>query len=488
MFLLLVSLKSRIVRWPIATIAILLVTAGASIQQFPAVTLQQRAFQAAQEDQPAKALESENETAGEKAPAAAKKPSHLKIIGQRLGPAAKALLLHMGWVDLAVGILAILIFAAFLEQRVGTVGLLLIYFVGGTGANLFQWAYAPPGAFMAGSSAAVSAILGAFFIYFHQEKSFLRVPSLGKRSPKAAKAAKPSKVSDETKTLTSLKTVEEPTPTKLAKAVKIPKIQTARTVSFPSWVLVGAFLAVSDLVCMLVGSQTTHIAHGAGFALGVILASMQKDLFPLKKTLLFPQEQKMYYSAKAATRFEDKLEYFRKIYQLNPESFYSFRSLFSYFEKHHLSLSSFRDEDRVLVTNILLECFRYSGKSEKYGYSLQVLGMVPLWWNLNSLELNVGADEIIDRAHAFQAQGSLAQGLRYYDFFLEKYAAHARAEQAHSVIMKVFDELERFDSESRAEIFSILTDYAKVHPTTHFQNQIRRIAQQVAKDRGHEAA
>lgn len=364
----------------------------------------------------------------------AKKHQILVRGNAKILPVAKSLFLHVGWADLAMTILFVGLFATFLEQRAGVGGLLAVYLIGGVGANFIQACFIPFGNILAGGAAGVAAVLGAFIIYFHEEKSIL-----------------------------------------------------ARKWAFPTWAVAGGLVVMNLFVCWLVGSEASTLAHGIGFALGAIVASMQKDLFPLKRTFLFPHEQAMYYEAKNVARFEEKIELFQKIFLVNSQSFYAFRSLFSYFEKHRLNLAAFKKEHQTLVADILRECFLCSAKSDKHRYSQQVLGIVPLSWNLNLLPLNVDANLIIECAHRFQTKGYLAQSLRYYDFFLEKYAAHPRAEQAHSVIMQVFDELERFDPEFRFEMLEVLINYAKAHPTTHFNSQIRRIAQQVQKERSNAA-
>lgn len=368
----------------------------------------------------------------------AKKNTKLMRGNLRIAPAIKALFLHEGWGDLLASLMVFALFSVFLEQRVGAAGVVLIYILGGAGGNFFQSAYLPFGVYLVGAGAAVSATLGAFVIYFYQEKSHL-VLRFG--------------------------TIFQ------------------RRLSFPAWTYAASMLVLAAVINWFADSEVNYLAYIAGFALGAIIASMQKDLFPLKKTFLFPHEQAMYYAAKKATKFDEKLSLFHKIYRLNRESFYAYRTLFAYFEKHHLALTSFKVEDRELVNNILLECFRYNGKNEKMAYSQQVLGLVPLRWNLGTMDLAVTADQIIDRAHEFQAQGFLVQGIRYYDLFLEKYAAHPRAEQAHSVIMQVFDELERFDNETRTEILDTLLQYQDAHPMTHFQSQIRRVCQHVDSEK-----
>jgi membrane associated rhomboid family serine protease len=355
----------------------------------------------------------------------------------RIVPALDSVFLSESLTRLICQLAVLLLFAVFVEQRVGPTAVILMYLLGGVGANLFQSASLGFGVSLLGQTGAVSTMLGAFLIYFYEETGEFVLSFRGRR----------------------------------------------KAFSFPMWTYIAMAAVVLGLVSWLTDSAETYAALTVGFGLGAIMASMEKDLFPLKKTFLFPQEQKMYYEAKKTARYEEKLDIYRRIYQLNQESFYAFRALFVYFEKHRLSVSSFKTKDRQFVRQVLTQCFMYTKKNEKYDFSHQLLGKVPLWWNLTSLELPVGADQIMDRARRFHKQGNLIQCLRCYDLFLEKYAAHARAGEAHSVIMQVFDELEKFDLEPRVEILQTLLLYVKAHPTTHFNLQIRQLTQQIEKER-----
>jgi hypothetical protein len=230
------------------------------------------------------------------------------------------------------------------------------------------------------------------------------------------------------------------------------------------------------------GSGVAHLAHLTGFMLGSIFASMEMDLFPLKKTFLFSEEQKLYYEAKEAKVLEEKMEIFRRIYSLNKESYYSFRALFIYFCKQSYQLASFTEGDLKFITEVIRSCFMYTEKNEKYYIAREILGMIPLTWNLTTLELKIGPTEIIERAQQFQSEGDLIQTLRFYDLFFEKYAAHAQAQEIHTAIMHIFDQVEKFESDIKAQILGTLLVYADNHPKNHFQMQIRQLIHQVHRE------
>lgn len=368
------------------------------------------------------------------------KEEHIFIRGNgKIVPALKAMFTHEGWVHLVGNMLIFALFSVFVEQRIGFLGLVCLYMLGGLGSNFLQLPFLPMGVRLFGASGAVSAVIGAFAVYFWREKM---------------------------RCLLSVAFVYN------------------RMILMPAWLYIGLFLMFSDVVGAVgAGSGVAHLAHLTGFMIGFIFAFMQMDLFPLKKSFLFAQEQQLYYQAKDVQVLEEKMAVFQRIYALNKESFYSFRALFIYFHKQGFMLATFKKEDLAFVKEILHTCFHYNDRrNEKYVLAREILGMVPLTWNIAELELKVTPDEIIERAEEFHGVGDLIQTLRYYDLFFTSFAAHPRAQDIQSHIMQLFDEIEKFDVEIKAQILDTLMVYADHHPDNHFQTQIRQLIHQVHRE------
>ncbi|HEY8272848.1 MAG TPA: rhomboid family intramembrane serine protease, partial [Pseudobdellovibrionaceae bacterium] len=350
----------------------------------------------------------------------------------------KALVTHEGWVHLIGNMLIFALFAIFVEQRIGFFGLILLYCIGGLGSNYLQLPFLPMGVRLFGASGAVSAVIGAFAVYFWREKM---------------------------RCLLSVGFVYN------------------RMILIPAWLYIGLFLLLSDVVGMTgVGSGVAHLAHFTGFLAGFIFAFMQMDLFPMKNNFLFPAESKLYYDAKETQVLEEKMDLFRRIYRLNRESFYSFRALFIYFEKHSCLLANFTEEDQTFLTDIVRSCILYPEQDEKYAIAREILEKIPLTWNLSSLDLRIGPEELIKRAEQFRLEGDLIQTLRFYDMFFAKFAVHPQAQDINSEIMKIFDQVEKFDLEIKIQILEALLVYNDNHPDTQFQTQIRQLIHQVHRE------
>lgn len=350
----------------------------------------------------------------------------------------KAMVTHDGWVHLIGNMAIFLLFAVFLEQRVGSFGLLLLYVLGGLGSNYLQLPFLPMGVRLYGASGAVSAVIGAFAAYFWREKMRCWM-SLG--------------------------------------------FVFNRMVLMPAWLYIGSFLLLSDLVGVFgAGSGVAHLAHLTGFLIGFIFAFMQMDLFPLKSGFLFKQEQNFYYQAKETSKLDEKMVFFQLIHSLNQESYYAFRGLFIYFNKQSVSLAPFSKFDLEFLSQLICQCLSYREKNEKYPLTRDILCLIPLSWNLATLDLKVGPVEIIETAEDLHQRGNIIHCLRFYDLFFALFAAHAQAQDINTEIIKIFDEIEKLDLESKGQLLEALLAYSEHHPDNHFQTQIRQLSHQVLKE------
>lgn len=355
----------------------------------------------------------------------------------RFLPALKALVLHEGWLHLFGNMFILVMFSLYLEQRVGTLALGVMYVVGGVGANLLQIPFLPMSMHLLGASGAVSTLIGAFAFYFWQEKI---------------------------RCLFSVFFFYN------------------RIIMIPAWLYIGFFLLANDVIGLLsTGTRVAHLAHLGGFALGYIMAAFENDFFPLKKGFLFPQEQKFYYMAKDASTIEEKMIFFQKIYQLNRESYYAFRGLFIYLSKQQFRLQSFSKENQAFIRALVQSVLRNHNR-KKSAMTDELLSMVPLSWNLGELDLKLSPDDILQKADHFLNVGDYPQTLRYYDLFFEHFAAHAKAQEVQTQVIRIFDQIEGFELKVKTELLSTLMAYADHHPKTYFQAQVRRLVKLVQRE------
>jgi hypothetical protein len=256
-----------------------------------------------------------------------------------------------------------------------------------------------------------------------------------------------------------------------------------RVILMPAWLYIGFFVVASDVIGMMsTGSSVAHLAHLGGLLFGAMFAYVQSDLFPLKKTFLFLHEQKLYYQAKELDLLEEKLAVLQRIYSVNKESFYSFRALFIYFCKKNFQLSSFKKEDTEFISKLITGCFAYQEKNEKLQFAQEIVGLVPLSWNMAAMDLHLTAEMILSRAEFFRGAGDYIQTLRLYDLFFAKFAVDTRAQEVQADIMKIFDLIERYEAEPKAHVLEALLAYADHHPENHFQTQIRQLIHQVHRE------
>ena len=88
-----------------------------------------------------------------------------------------AMFLHGGWLHVLVNMLYLWIFGDNVEDRLGHVRYVLLYFAGGIAAALAQVAIAPDSRIpMLGASGAIAAVLGAYLVLYPRASVYTWIP------------------------------------------------------------------------------------------------------------------------------------------------------------------------------------------------------------------------------------------------------------------------------------------------------------------------
>lgn len=336
--------------------------------------------------------------------------------------AVHSVLTHQNLFLLLGDLVVLSVFAFFLEQRLGPIGMVILTAVGFFGSNLAQSPFLRTPSYLIGPNGIVCACIGAFAVYFWNEKM------------------------------------------RIAKYI------------VPTWAYLGGFFILAFLM------SPTPIGALAGTMAGAIFALLQSEIFPLRNTFLFRQEQELYYLAKETESLEEKITLYTEIHRLNKESFYSFRAMFLYFGRQSFQIENFHPTDRLFIGKILNACFSYIENTPKYDLTLEIIGLTPLSWDLTAFKLRAAPQNIIDRAQCFRKLNDYVQTLRLYDLFMDSFAAHPKAEEVKADIMKIFDHIERFPSERKVQTLDLLLVYTDHHPDNHFQTQLKQLIHQVHRE------
>ncbi|NPV57006.1 MAG: rhomboid family intramembrane serine protease [Anaerolineae bacterium] len=92
-------------------------------------------------------------------------------------PLLSHMFLHGGWMHVLSNMWTLVIFGDNVEDRMGPVGFLLFYLLGGVVAGLIQAFSAPGSAVPAiGASGAIAAVLGAYFLFFPKSRVITLIP------------------------------------------------------------------------------------------------------------------------------------------------------------------------------------------------------------------------------------------------------------------------------------------------------------------------
>jgi membrane associated rhomboid family serine protease len=94
-----------------------------------------------------------------------------------LAPIVTSMFLHGGWLHLIGNMLYLWIFGDNVEDRVGHVRYVLLYFAGGIAAALAQVYMAPDSSIpMVGASGAIAAVLGAYLVLYPHARVYTLIP------------------------------------------------------------------------------------------------------------------------------------------------------------------------------------------------------------------------------------------------------------------------------------------------------------------------
>jgi membrane associated rhomboid family serine protease len=188
----------------------------------------------------------------------------------------RSLGLHAGWVHLLGNMAFFLMFAIPLESRIGSLALLLIYFIGGSaGMTLDLFMSNDSTRPLLGASAAVSAVAAAFMVAFW---------SLSVR------------------VFVSLFLVFN------------------QIVLIPTWLFFALFVLVNDLTgtLSLQADGVAHVAHLGGFAIGALLGAIAALVVYLPKPFAFPFELKLLIESRKSKSLDTRLSHLHQILFHNP--------------------------------------------------------------------------------------------------------------------------------------------------------------------------
>ncbi|HWU43715.1 MAG TPA: rhomboid family intramembrane serine protease [Bdellovibrio sp.] len=269
-----------------------------------------------------------------------------------------ALFRHGGWEHLIGNMVILAVFAVFVEQRVGPLWFLLIYFLGGVASNMIQAPFLERGVPLIGASGAVSAVMGAFAFYFWRQK--------------------------------------------MAVVMSIFFAVNKRIlISAPLYI--GFFFVLNEFASMIGPADTVaHLAHLAGFAFGFLVGAFQFELAPLKEHFIFRQEQNLFFKWPQTSNLSAQVQLISDIYRLNHENFFAFSFLFARLHKLDIPLFEFSLEEQMILVRLVQESLNYNGDIKNLREAYNVVRHIPQCWDLNSMALSLNRLEVLKKEKLFR--------------------------------------------------------------------------------------
>lgn len=340
---------------------------------------------------------------------------------RRFGPLMLAQFTHAGWEHLIGNLLVFILLASVLEMRMSALSFLSVYFVGGTLGLLVQTFFldlseAP----LLGASANISAIIGAFFIYYFHRKM---------------------------KLLLSL-------------------IFFNRLIDCATWLVVPALFVVEDIVgAMNGGGDVGHIAHLTGFMAGAGLALLFKKRESLHDSYLYPVEKDWHIQLRQAPDLRRKIAISENILKINPDNYLALEDTL------HEAVDALRAQSAFPPDQVALEFIR---KNLCAAMALAIhrrdvvrietlLDGFPIHLSLIEMLGGVGQQSLILMSERQLKIGNWFLAIRLYDQFRYRFpntsGAKAMAVSARQVLSHL---------QSEGSDLSILAEYLKFEKKTTF--------------------
>lgn len=204
--------------------------------------------------------------------------SHLLLSKVSLTPLNlfRANFLHGGWLHLFGNMLFFIVFAIFVECRLGAFLTLCIYLVGGSiGMFLQTKFFMEPTIHLIGASGCVSAILGASLALFSKQKVKIWVSLIFYN-----------------------------------RVLLVPAM-----IALPFLTLAQDFIGAFDST-----TNVGHIAHLGGFCSGFLMAQFFGALDAVPKEFIFPEEYRLFKVFKKSTEFRLQIKALKKLISINSEN------------------------------------------------------------------------------------------------------------------------------------------------------------------------
>ena len=251
----------------------------------------------------------------------------------------RANFLHGGWLHLVGNMLFFIVFAVFVESRLGAMLTLFIYLIGGSiGMFLQTKFFMEPTIHLIGASGCVSAILGASLALFSRQKVKVWVTLLFYN-----------------------------------RVILVPAIIALPFLTFAQD-LIGAFDTTTNV---------GHVAHLGGFCCGFLMAQFFGSLDAVPKEFLFPEEYRLFKVFMSSTEFRMKMKALKKSIAINSENTYVLEQATDWFTKELLKHPAFFKNHLMFISDTIGIFVREKLREESPDQVVLYMSQLPASLNYN---------------------------------------------------------------------------------------------------------
>ncbi|GEM_PF-6513212 len=343
--------------------------------------------------------------------------------------------IHSGWVHLLGNLFFLVVFGSYVEFRLGALRYIALYLVGGIAGlaaqvNVFTDPQLNP--IVMGSSASISAIMGAFYLLFYHRRIRLLL-------------------------------------------MYAPPIPWGQIYAVPIKYLLPLFYLSSDLIGFVAGSfsgfgNLAYGAHIVGFLTGIIFGWWFRKRQKLANSLQYNEElvlHQLMLKSFDAQNYNEALVLFRQIEQLNPDNLFSLNA----FMQKSLDEEFIRDlnlsySQKEFYRSHLSTYFAQSIRRGNYSSAHLILSRLPYTWSLSEYLESSSSKVLLKLINWEIKQDHWFEVLRLYNVYLNKYPKGSEVSRIYRNTKIVIDHVKVKHVDQFEEHRFKIIDFMRSNPTS----------------------
>ena len=300
---------------------------------------------------------------------------------------------HQNWWSLVASLLMLALFSCFLEQRIGSGFLFILYMLGSMVGVVLQVNFANSYQWVSGGMTGVMAILGGYSVFFFNQKVriYLNLFLIYKKK-----------------------------------------------FTIPGWLYIALFFAAGN-VFYLESDVSSHLilfSHFLDFGIGVLGGIFISTLVWVQQDFLFEAEQNAYFKAKKATQPLKKITHCLELLEINPFNFLVVEYIIKSLAKYHMESADVPEIQLKKIGNLLVRMINNEFQIEP-AQAYSIISLLPLAWNLTLVPMPQLQKNELHKIENQILEKDWRLAIRFYDLYLAQHPSPRVKEEIIETIKKI---------------------------------------------------